>query len=365
MREIALIFLLLFQSCTVIYRVDYDEIKALELKIKDELRKRIEVGFPTRPDGFCYAIDLAEIMSAAVETEDSLLFARAYEILKKHYIIRDSWIDSTILWRYNPGGTIDASGTAETIHCAYSIFLAYKKWKNEEYKRVSYSLAKAYIKHGFMLDSNRFLVKNYFNYQTRTLSENTWMINQRPDVLKMIGEENGDLDMINKANMMYNAIIRAYVKDGFFHSLYDIGVRTVIPTSLGYYSPDGIFPLISSIDIGISIFQFNEKPSKQILEFIYSNFGKWSDYYTLSNGEFIASNHFSGFALVTFSKIVDIYFLLKKPPRYRTLVQYIVGDILPEKINSMLNSGPEKIDSFYFELAITLRTLNRLEGDEI
>jgi len=360
-----LLILLLLQSCSVIYKVDQDKIQKFRFQVASELRKRLSLGLPLRPDGYCYAIDLAEIMQAGVESDDSLLFIRAYEILKRNYIVRDSWIDSAVLWRYKPGAGIDASGTAETIHCAYAIFLAYKKWGIEEYKRVSYSLAKAYLKHGFMIDSDRFLVKNYFNYQTRTLSENTWMINQRPDFLMLIGMENNDKDMLEKSRLMYNAVIKAYVKNGFFYSLYDIGIKTVVPTSSGYYSPDGFSPLISSIDIGISIFQFNKEPSKQILEFIYNNFGKWSEYYVLSNGKFTPSNFSNSFSLVVSSKIVDIYFLLKKPIKYRTLVLYIAGDILPDKVEAMLKAGPEKIDSFYFELAITLRTLNRLMGDEV
>ncbi|MEN3039631.1 MAG: hypothetical protein ABDI07_10905, partial [Candidatus Kryptonium sp.] len=36
-------------------------------------------------------------MHTAVEINDSIIFGRAYEILKRNYIIRDSWIDSSIL----------------------------------------------------------------------------------------------------------------------------------------------------------------------------------------------------------------------------------------------------------------------------
>ncbi|MEN3039621.1 MAG: hypothetical protein ABDI07_10830 [Candidatus Kryptonium sp.] len=364
MKKLLLIILLILQSCSAIYRVDIDKLRELKVKLNSELKKQIDLGLPFRPDGFCYAIDLAEIMHTSVEINDSIIFGRVYEILKRNYIIRDSWIDSSILWRYKPGSDIDASGTAETIHCAYAIFLAYKKWKVEEYRRVSYSLAKAYLKHGYMIDSNKFLVKNYFNYQTRTLSENTWIINQRPDFLMAIGIENNDAEMIEKARSMYNAVIQSYVKNGFFHSIYDIGVKTVIPSSNGYYSPNGVFPIISSIDIGISIFQFNIKPSQQILKFIYDNFGKWSDYYVLINEDF-KSLGTGDFALVVYSKLIELYFLLEKPSRYQMLIRYIVGDVFPEKIESMLKLGPQKISSFYFELAIALRTLQKLSESAI
>ena len=214
------------------------------------------------------------------------------KILKKHYIVRDSWIDSAVLWRYKPGSEIDASGTAETIHCAYAIFMAYKRWKNEEYKQVSYSLAKAYVKHGFMLDSNRFLVKNYFNYQTRTLSENTWMINQRPDVLKMIGEENNDLDMVNKANMMYNAIVRAYVKNGFFREMYDPGIVTMFGFSDNYFSPNGMYKVLSGLDIGKSIYVFNRKPLNEMIKWLQSERNDWSTVYRLEpGGKFVSHSH--------------------------------------------------------------------------
>ncbi|MCS7229325.1 MAG: hypothetical protein RMJ81_08750 [Candidatus Kryptonium sp.] len=364
MKKLILIILLALQSCSTIYRVDIDKIRELKVRATGELKKLIEQGLPFRPDGFCYSIDLAEIMHMAVEIDDSIIFRRAYEIIKRNYIIRDSWIDSSILWRYKPGSEIEASGTAETIHCAYAIFLAYKKWKVKEYKQVSYSLAKAYFKHGYMIDSNKFLVKNYFNYQTRALSENTWIINQRPDFLMAIGIENNDAQMIEKAHFMYNAVMQSYVKNGFFHSIYDIGIRTVIPSSNGYYSPNGIFPLISSIDIGISIFQFNSKPSQQIFKFIHDNFGEWSDYYVLVNGDFKGLGS-GDFALSIHSKLIDLYFLLGKPSRYKMLIQYIVGDVLPEKIETILKLGPQKVSSFYFELAVALRTLQKLSEDAI
>jgi hypothetical protein len=178
-------------SCSgLIYRVDPGRIEKYENKILQIFHRNLSNGLPSRPDGFCYAIDLAEIMQSAVEIGDSILFSKAYEAIKKHYIIRDTWIDSAIVWRYKNDSEIDASGTAETIHCAFAIYLAYKKWGVEEYKKLSYSLAKAYIKHGYAPEPGKFLVKNYFNYGTRTLSENTYLINQRPDFLYLIGKEN-------------------------------------------------------------------------------------------------------------------------------------------------------------------------------
>ena len=348
-------------SCSgLIYRVDPGRIEKYENKILQIFHRNLSNGLPSRPDGFRYAIDLAEIMQSAVEIGDSILFSKAYEAIKKHYIIRDTWIDSAIAWRYKNDSEIDTSGTAETIHCAFAIYLAYKKWGVEEYKKLSYSLAKAYIKHGYAPEPGKFLVKNYFNYGTRTLSENTYLINQRPDFLYLIGKENNDNDMIEKSKMMYNAIISGYVKNGFFHSLYDIGVKTIIPGSDGYYSPNGVFPLISSIDISLSIIEFNPKPAREILDFFHENFGRWSDFYTLNNDKFRAQTNYASAAV--YSKIIEVYLKLGKSAKYKDMIKYIVGDLLPEKIDGIINLTERNLDSFYFELAITLRTLHKVRA---
>jgi len=366
MKKILLFLLLLFYSCSpVIYRVNHSRLRELETKAIDEIKRRLSLGLPSRPNGFCYAIDLAEIMQTGAEIGDSSMFRSAYEILKKHYIIRDSWIDSSILWRYKPEVEPDASGTAETIHCAHAIFLAYKKWKKEEYKRVSYSLAKAYLKHGYMIDSNRFIVKNYFNYQTRTLSENTYLINQRPDYLYEIGLENNDSEMLNKAKLMYNAIIGGYVGNGFFYSIYDVGVLTVDPASSGYFSPNSVFPLISSVDIATSIKGFNDKPAWEILKFFENNFGRWSDFYVYNKGSFSEQGKDNSVSLVVSSAMIDLYFALGKPKAYRNLIVYL-SQILADKVNVFLTSlSPENLDSYYFELARAIRTMRRINENGI
>lgn len=361
MRKILTLFPIVFiLSCSgLIYRVDPEKIGKYENKIQGTFHEKLLNGLPSRTDGFCYAIDLAEIMQSAVEIGDSILFSKAYEAIKKHYIIRDTWIDSAIVWRYKKDSEIDASGTAETIHCAFAIYLAYKKWGVEEYKKVSYSLAKAYIKHGYMPEPDKFLVKNYFNYGTRTLSENTYLINQRPDFLYLIGKENKDDDMIEKSRMMYNAIIGGYVKNGFFNSLYDIGVKTIIPSSNGYYSPNGIFPLISSIDISLSIIEFNPKPAREILDFFYENFGRWSDFYILMDGKFKSQTKSNFVSVAVYSKIIELFLKLGKPKKYNDMIKYILNDLLPEKIDNIINLTEKNSDSFYFDLAIALRTLHK------
>ncbi len=347
-------------GCGVVYRVDSKKLKSLQSRILTKFHEDLNNGLPVRLDGFCYAIDLAEIMRSSVEVGDSALFSKAYNILKKYYIVHDSWIDSAVVWRYKPGFDIDASGTAETIYCAYAIFLAYKKWKVDEYKKVSYSLARAYLKHGFMVDGERFLVKNYFNYKTRTLSENTYLINQRPDFLFLIGRENGDSDMVAKVKLMYNGIIAGYVKNGFFYPLYDVGVKTIIPGSSGYHSPDAVFPLLSSIDIALSIFEFNQRPANEILKFFEQNFGKWEDHYVLNDGKFKPISNRNSTSLAIYSQIIEIFMLLGKPKKYKDLVRYIVGDLFDEKINEFFKLTPKSLDSFYFELAIALRTLHKV-----
>ncbi len=358
-KFLVLLILFLYSCSSVIYRPNYSRLRQLEIKAVDEIKQRLNSGLPFRKDGFCYAIDLAEIMQTGVEIGDSIMFNRAYEILKKYYIIRDSWIDSSILWRYKPGVEPDASGTAETIHCAHSIYLAYKKWKKEEYKRVSYSLARAYLKHGYMINSDGFIVKNYFNYQTRTLSENTYLINQRPDFLYEIALENNDSEMLNKAKLMYNAIIGGYVGKGFFHSIYDVGILTINPVSNGYFSPNSVFPLISSVDIATSILNFNQKPAREILKFFENNFGRWSDFYVYRDGDFIEQSKGNSTSLVVVSAIIDIYFALSKPKEYRNLVIYL-SQILADKVNMFLNLSAENLDSFYFELARAIRTMHRI-----
>ncbi len=366
MKKIFLLLIMVLYSCSpVIYRVNYSRLKELEVKAVNEVKRRLSLGLPSRLNGFSYAIDLAEIMQTGAEIGDSTMFNTAYEILKKHYIIRDSWIDSSILWRYKPGVEPDASGTAETIHCAHAIFLAYKKWKKEEYKRASYSLAKAYLKHGYMIDSNRFIVKNYFNYQTRTLSENTYLINQRPDFLYEIGFENNDSEMLNKAKLMYNAIIGGYVSNGFFYSIYDPGILTIDPASSGYFSPNSIFPLISSIDIAISIKGFNEKPAREILKFFEDNFGDWNDYYIYNSGGFIGQEKTNSVSLVVASAMIDLYFALGKPKTYKNLIVYL-SQVLADKVSVFLSDlSPENLDSYYFELARAIRTMRKINENGI
>lgn len=255
--------------------------------LAEHYEKRLEEGLagglPFRDDGYAYAVDLSNTMRAAAVTDNRALFEGAYRMMKAHFLrtdTNDPRAQYTVLRRHKPGTTPDASGSKETGNLADALWAAYRQWGDPRHRKMALKVLDGYLKHGYWETDQRFVAKNYYNYGTQTLSENTWVLNQMPHTIRKIARCTEDSVLQRHARGMGRFVEEAYLKNGFSREMYDSGISTVISGSDGYFSPDGVYKLQSSLEIAKALLPFTESPGRSIVGFVKSEYPDvYSTYY--------------------------------------------------------------------------------------
>ncbi|WP_233993542.1 hypothetical protein [Salinibacter altiplanensis] len=350
------------------------QLKDLASSYERRLTDSLKEGLPFRDDGFAYAVDLGNTMRAAVALGNRRLFDRAWGMIREQFLqvdTDDPRAKHTVLWRYKPGVSPDASGSKETGLLADALWEAHKRWESPEHHEMATQVLGAYLEHGYWETDRRFIVKNYYNYGTQTLSESTWVLNQMPHTIRKIACGTGDPSLLRHARGMARFTEAAYLKDGFSQEMYDRGIQTVFEDSDGYYSPNGRLKLQSSLEIARALFPFNGAPAREIVGFLRERYPDvYSHYYYNPRSEKISplgeaprqtyalSERALTLLLATrFRDSLGEQFLLEE----HFLRDFAAREIIP-KLKKRKGEASSTSGTFYFDIPLVLEAIQRYLG---
>jgi len=339
-----------------------EELEQLASSYEARLVDGLADGLPFRDDGFAYAVDLGNTMSAAVALGNRPLFDRAYGMIREHFLradAEDPRARHTVLWRYKPDTSPDASGSKETGLLADALWEAYERWSNPEHRRMATKVLDAYLRHGYWETDRRFVVKNYYNYGTQTLSENTWILNQMPHTVRKIACGTQDAALFRQASAMARFAEGAYLKKGFSREMYDKGIETVFGGADGYYSPDGLLKLQSSLEIAKALLPFTSAPAREVVGFVRASYPDVSSaYYYNPRSEAIAPLAETSEQTYGLSEKALVLLLATRvrDSLGETFLQDFVGrEIVPE----LKRLWDESSSPFYFDVPLMLEAAQR------
>lgn len=342
---------------------DLDELLRLEEMARKNILGTLKEGLPYRLDGYSYAVDLGNILRAAAVARDEILFEIAFERFRQFFLVNpsDGWEKGqTVVWRTIDGTNRDATGSAETINAADAFWIAFERWGKEEYKILAHDLAQSYLHHGSWIEGNRFFVKNYYNYVTKTLSENTWLLNQRPDVLLRIGEGMNDTSMVRYAHGMARFCRAALFSNGFSREIFDPGIGTVISGATGYYSPDGYYATLTTLDVNYALIPFDREPARVLLNWLSArlpNLRKFY-FYNINTKEF-EETEYEIIGLVSRSRILQIILELQRYQYSRPgLLDYFIGWHFTHHVRDYLTRP--RFSTYFFEVPLAIEAIQEL-----
>jgi hypothetical protein len=340
---------------------DLEEIQQMMHRARGRFLQRVSNTLPYRFNGYAYAIDLGNILRFAAATNDRQLFDSAYAAVMKYYLMKetgDAKADYTLLWRTKPGQFRDASGSAETINAAEGFWRGYERWNDLDLKSLAQRMAIAYLGHGSWTDDGRFYVKNYYNYVTKTYSENTWLLNQMPHVLLRIGRGCKDTNMVNYAIGMAKFLRNGIVFPGISKEMYDPGIGTVIPGQTGYYAPDGFYAFLSTVDVNKGLLPFYPKLAPRFIDWVSEHLNDLRGIYFFD----VIDKKFRPTETTSISLMSKATFLQivldanEKTGEYSSLRDYFVlWQILPA-LREWVDK-PEQLDTYTFEMPIVFEAL--------
>ena len=140
-----------------------------------------------RNDGFVYSIDVALLMLSAVLEGSRPRYERMVGLLRSHFLVDSppDFAGAVAAWRAripSDGKPLDASGTTEALHLAEALYAGAEAFGRRADEMLAGKLLKGYALHAAN-DNGVWIVRNYYNLQTRTFATNSYTIDYAPDLL--------------------------------------------------------------------------------------------------------------------------------------------------------------------------------------
>ncbi|MCC6353902.1 MAG: hypothetical protein IT577_08435 [Verrucomicrobiae bacterium] len=256
------------------------------------LRDAVSHDALQRPDGCVYAIDLTGMMLLAVETADQDLYRRLEEKAVTHLLVHDPsdpLTDGMVAWRYRPGESLDASGTTEALRLAEALWRADALFNRPTDRDLAVLILHAYARHA-VVDQDIWLIRNYFNLQTRAFATNSYLVDYDPDLLAKVAKDTGDAMLADMAERSASLVRKAIAPCGLLHEIVQPEVLTLMPTLPGAggsvaFSPNDIIHLGNSATVARGVAKSAPEIGRGVLAFAIARLPDLRVHYLGRTGE--------------------------------------------------------------------------------
>ncbi len=268
------VFLIAFGTSTYASSA-HREVRSLRDRLHTSLSSRLltqPLSSWARPDGYIYAIDVAQLLIYAARRQDSNLYLRLFQFAKEHLILNspdDPFTQGFVLWRYREGSLPDASGTTEALRLAQGLWMGGKAFSHPDDLALAKLVLKGYSQHG-RYDGKFWMIHNYFNLQTRAFATNSFLVDYDPDLVSEIAKETNDIALKDIAQKSYQIIHQALAPSGLIYDLIQPEIVTLFPEALVIFSPNDVIQLDNSLLVAERCVKAKPEIARRILNFALS-----------------------------------------------------------------------------------------------
>lgn len=242
-----------------------------------------------RPDGYVYTVDFSQSLLYAALNRDRKLYTTLREFIVKHLIIdnpSDPYTRGFVLWRYREGSPADASGTTEALRLAQSLWLGSQVFGDKGDRDQAILILKGYTRHA-NTDNGIWLIRNYFNFQTRAFANNSFLVDYDPDFLHEVAQATGDPTLQEVAQKSSERIRQAVTPSGLLYDIIQPEVLTLVPElkNLTIFSPNDVVKLTNTCNVAERVTVEAPDVGKTILRFAVERLPELHTYYYGRTGE--------------------------------------------------------------------------------
>lgn len=210
------------------------------------LANRVDKWELGRSDGYIYIVDVGGAMTELAEAGEKAWYMKLRAYAVKDLILKDPdnpWADGFVGWRYKSGTPLDASGTAEALRLAQGFLTGYRKFGDPDDLKQSDFLISGYLKHAYT-DHGIWLIRNYFNFATRSFASNSYVSGYDADFLSLAGEHNPDAK--RAAENTIKLLKTMSTDDGFLEEILQPELLTALPDVPPEFSPNSVRSIFNS-----------------------------------------------------------------------------------------------------------------------
>jgi hypothetical protein len=262
-----------------------DQVRAL-------VRGWVDAGRLVRPDGFVYAVDVAQLMACFVDAGDADGYARLREQALSHLVVddrSDPFTRGFVLWRYRPDDPSprpDASGTTEALRTAKALWLGAERFDRPADRELARVILAGYARHAGV-EHGVWMVRNYFGFGTRSFATNSFLVDYDPDFVAGAATQTGDADLARLAEQSYGAVRAALTPAGLLYDLIQPELKTMYPLleSVVTFSPNDVVQLSNAATVANTVARGAPEVAGRVLKFATERLGALRMYHYGRTGE--------------------------------------------------------------------------------
>lgn len=252
--------------------------------LRDEVRRRVrgwvDAGRLARPDGFVYAVDVAQLMACFVEADHRSHYEKLRDHALYHLIVddpSDAFTRGFVLWRHKPvatGGASavrDASGTTEALRLAKALWHGASRFGLPGDREAALTVLRGYARHATE-DQGVWMVRNYFGFGTRSFASNSFLVDYDADFVRAVADETGDAPLADLSSRSYAAVRGAVTAAGLLYDLIQPELKTMYPLLPGVvtFSPNDVVQLSNATTVAATVARGAPDVARRVLDFALS-----------------------------------------------------------------------------------------------
>ncbi len=205
-----------------------------------------------RDDGYVYTIDVGLRLEAAAIAGDRAAWAAQLPSVTRvtHDDPADPWSRGMVAWRWKEGNPPDASGTTEALRVASGLWRGATMFSQPDASRTALALLAGYARHA-REDRGIWFIANYFNFGTKALATNSFLVDYDPDFLAEVAQSPlaGATQLADLAERSCALVRSAHAPAGLLYDIVQPEVATLAPDGPVIFSPNDIVQINTSATV--------------------------------------------------------------------------------------------------------------------
>jgi hypothetical protein len=237
--------------------------------IEARLLPLIDRGALVRADGYLYAIDVGLLAKVTARTRDRTRYLHLIDLARRELVVeRPAGLPApAVAWRRQGGSSTppDASGTTEALVLAEALFMGADAFDRPGDAALALALLDGYVAHA-AIDNGRWLVRNYYNFETRTFATNSYLVDHGPDLLRQAHARRPDRKVFATVAARSLALLReAQRPNGLIDAVLQPELRTLF--SFDVFSPNDVIELEQTALVAAAAAHMAPDVGRRVLDF--------------------------------------------------------------------------------------------------
>ncbi len=272
-----------------------DRAEALRQGLRERIGQMVRDQTLARDDGYAYAVDIGQLMTFAALSGDRELYDAMHKVVTDHLLVDDPddpYTAGFVAWRYKVGEPLDASGTTEALRVAEALWIGGERFEQPKDRNLAVRILRGYARHQ-TIDQGQWMVRNYFNLQTRAFAPNSYLIDYDPDFVAAVAEATDDESLQRVAEQSAKLVQDAHSPAGLLHAVIQPELKTLMPASTPIFSPNNVELLGNVAAVAERSVRSTPADAQRVLDFAMARVRDLKGYYNAATGEAVENRRAS------------------------------------------------------------------------